>query len=136
MNDDKPFPTESRLGILLHHYRTQANLSQDELSRESGIDASTISLTENGKTKPWPMTLESIAAVLASHIKGLTKEQIYAHLLDARSNKPADHRIPPELLTIADRFAVYDPTFRLAAARAVEDLLDKLEDIYQLGRRG
>ncbi len=48
----------------LRMLRVLRNFNQEDLSRESGVDPSTISLLENGKQRPRPGTLRKLAEAL------------------------------------------------------------------------
>ncbi len=120
-----------RLGMLLVHYRRLAHVSQEELSRESGVDESNISLIETGKTqRPQPGTLERLAAALALKIRGSSPERIFDHLMQARDYRPVDYTILPELVLINDRLLAYPRWFILVAADLFSASLEAVEKVY------
>ena len=67
----------SAFGSLLRELRLNANLSQEKLADESGLDRSYISLLERGKAQPTLETLFRLSSVIkipASEIIGLLEQ--------------------------------------------------------------
>lgn len=58
-------------GAELKRWRTQAGMTQAELSRASGVDESTISQIENGHRAPQQETLDALLAALGLTIPDL-----------------------------------------------------------------
>ncbi|BCD05087.1 TPA: helix-turn-helix transcriptional regulator [Bacillus cereus] len=65
---------EQAFGHILQRYRLQSRMSQEELSFNSGLDRTYISLLERGKRKPTINTVFAIANALNIKPSQLIKE--------------------------------------------------------------
>lgn len=129
-----PFSETMRLGVALRSYRRYARLSQHDLARESLIDQSNLSKIESGQiASPTDFTLETIAAALARQIPGADPKEIFNHLKEAKSRKPASYTsMTPEGVLISDRLKVHSLRFRQVAYELISRMLDALEEIASL----
>ena len=55
---------EANFGVLLRKKRKARGMSQNELARKTGVDASYISKLEQGKEKPSPQVVRKLAGLL------------------------------------------------------------------------
>lgn len=137
--------------LRLRHYRTKQNLSQDDLSRQSGVDKGTIFRIEAGKTK------RNGVRVIEALAKPLKIEPVQLTAADAEGMEPAadelfpktqlNMRVTPEvrnaLALVSLRYGV-KPTeviefapllFHLAACESLKDRTQRLEQL-QSARAG